>query len=79
MKESTRTSPLPMHHEGNLVHASFHSIMKESTRALPKTTTMHHEGKLACVSFPYSTRTSVFPKTTLHRERNLMHASFPSI
>ena len=30
------------------------------------------------VSFPFSTRTSGFPTTTLHHEINLAHASFPA-
>ena len=79
MKESTRTSPLPMHYEGNLMHASFHSIMKKSRSAMPKTTTLHHERKLTHASFSYTTRTSAFLETTLHREGNLMLASFLSI
>ena len=45
MKQSTRTSTLPMPPKGNLTHASLYSIMKKSTNALPKTTTLHHEGK----------------------------------
>ena len=61
------------------MHSRFHSIVKESTSELPKETTLHHEGKLACASFPYSRRTSAFPKTTVHREGNLMHVRFPSI
>ena len=65
-----------MHREENLTHASFPSIMKESTSALEKTTTLHHEGKLAHASFPYSESTTALPKTTLHHEGNLMHASF---
>ena len=61
------------------MHISFHSIVKESTSALPKETTLHHEGNLARATFPYSTRTSALPKTTVHREGNLTHARFPSI
>ena len=79
MKKTTRTSPLSMHHEGHIMHVGFHFIMKESTRALPKTTTMHHEGKLSRGGFLYSTRTSAFPETTLHNEGNLTHAISPSI
>lgn len=79
IEKSTRTSLLPMHHEGNLMHANFHSIMKEITNALPKTTTLHHEEILACASFPYSTRKSALTKTTLHHKNTLTHATFPSI
>lgn len=63
--------------------------MKDSTSALPKRTTLQHEGmlasvcfhegKLARVSFPYSTRTSPFPKKGLHSLGNLKHARFNSI
>ena len=37
-----------------------HSIVKESRSAFPKTT-LHNEGKVACASFPCSTRTSALP------------------
>jgi hypothetical protein len=77
-----------LHCEGNLMHASLLSIVKENTT----TSILYREGKYKhnqkciannyialCVSFPYSTSTSALPKTTLHREGNLMRASFPSI
>ena len=80
MKEGTRTSPLPMQHEGNLTFASFHFIfVKESTSALPRTMTFHHEGKISCVRAPYTTRTSALLKKQLHHEGNLTHASLSSI
>jgi hypothetical protein len=62
LKRSTRMTQLPT---TTLYHVG-------STSALPKRTTLQHEGmlasvcfhegKLARVSFPYSTRTSPFPK-----------------
>ena len=45
-------------------------------KALQKTTALHHEGKLPCLNFTFNIRLSALPKTTLHREGNLMHASF---
>jgi hypothetical protein len=54
-------------------------IIKESTHILSKTTTLHHEGKLGHVIFPYSTSTSALPKTTLHYEENLTHATIQFI
>jgi hypothetical protein len=79
MKESTRTSPLSMHHEGNLTHIVFPSIVKESTSALQKNTKLHHEGNLACASFPYIPKTNTMAKTTLHIECNLTHDRSHSI
>ena len=95
---STNTSALPknkLHREGNLTHASFHSIVKENTRtSLLPTTTLHRKGKHKCiginnyivswrklarVSFPYSTSTSALPKSKLHHEINIKHPSFHSI
>jgi hypothetical protein len=53
--------------------------VKESTSALPKTTTLNHEGKLTRARFTYSSSTSPLLKTTLNHEGNLMYARFPSI
>ena len=53
--------------------------MKEGTSVLLKTTALHHEENLAHASFPYSTNTSAFPKTTFHHKGNLAHASIPLI
>ena len=40
----------PLHREGNLMHASFHSIVKENTRtSLLPTTTLHRKGKHKCI------------------------------
>jgi hypothetical protein len=50
---STNTSALPknpLHHEGNLTHASFHSIVKENIRtSLLLTTTLHRKKKHKCI------------------------------
>ena len=95
---SKNTSALPkkpLHCEGNLTHASFHSIVKENTRtSLFPMTTLHRKEKHKCigknkciaswrklarVSFPYSTSTSALPKTKLHHERTIKQPIFHSI
>ena len=55
-------------------------IMKESTstNALVENT-LNHDGKIVCSSFPYSTRTIAFPKTTLLSKVNLRHVVYHSI
>ena len=66
-----------MHHEGNITHAIFHSIVKESISPFQTNDTLHHEEKIASDSSTYTTRTSAFPKTTLCHERNIIHVNFP--
>ena len=67
-----------MHHEGNLTHASFPCIVKDSTStsALQKTT-LHYDGRLAHSIFPYNIGTHPFPKITLYHEGSPMHVSSP--
>ena len=65
MKESTTTSPVSMHCQGNITHARFPSIMNESTSVLLRITRFHHDGKLACGSYPYTTITSSLQKNNI--------------
>jgi hypothetical protein len=55
--------------ERNLVHANF--PFNTSTDILSMTTLQD--------SFTFGTSTCAFPKRTLHREGNIMHANSPSI
>ena len=67
-----------LHHEGNLTHVSFPSLMKESTRTRPFQ--MHHQGNLIHTIFHFirKERTTTMPKTTkLHHDRKLTCAIFP--
>ena len=66
-----------LHHEGNLTHVIFPSLINKRTRTRPFP--MHHEGNLMHDIFPYLKSTRASPKTTLQHEENITHANYLSI
>jgi hypothetical protein len=65
-----------LHYEGTLAHASF--PYRKNIRELTKTTTLQPKGKITRAYLLYRTSTSAFPRNTLHLEKILAHANFPS-